>query len=256
MWTRDAERPVPLWRPGAGADARAILAFTTRRGGVSAPPFDTLNLGRSTVDLPGAVRENRRRVLDALGLDPERIVTAGQVLGADVVRADLPGHVPGCDALVTTRAGLALAVTAADCMPLVFAAPGVVAVAHSGWRGTAAGVLVATLRAVCEAGGVAPSDVTVHLGPCIRGCCYEVGPDVAAIFPAESLRRDGDRVRLDLPTVARAQLAAAGVLNLEDTGACTACEPYWYFSHRRDRGATGRHWAVAALHDVRTGAGV
>jgi len=126
MWTRDAERPVPLWRPGAGADARAILAFTTRRGGVSAPPFDTLNLGRSTVDLPGAVRENRRRVLDALGLDPERIVTAGQVHGADVVRADLPGHVPGCDALVTTRAGLALAVTAADCMPLVFVAPGMV----------------------------------------------------------------------------------------------------------------------------------
>jgi YfiH family protein len=225
------------------------LAFTTRRGGVSLPPFDTLNLGRSTADRPEAVSENRRRLLAALGLDAARIVTAGQVHAARAVEVDAPGHVPGCDALVTRTPGLALAVTTADCMSILYLAPGAVAVAHSGWRGTAAGMPRATLAVLCGAASVDAGRVTVIIGPCIRACCYEVGPEVLRQFPADAARDVGGHRHLDLAAAARAQLLEAGVPAAAclDTGACTACEPAWYFSHRRDGGLTGRHWALAAL---------
>ena len=245
MWTLDADSSVPTWRATAPG---AVLAFSTRCGGVSAPPFDTLNLGRSTVDRPEAVAENRRRFLAALGLDMHVIATAGQVHGTEVVEVTGPGHHPGCDALVTRTPGLALAVTTADCMPLLFTTAGAIAAAHSGWRGTAAGMPRVALQAVCDAAGVPPAEVHVHLGPCIRACCYEVGPDVVDRFPASVVRPSGDRWRLDLPSAARAQLLEAGVRPdaIEDVDACTACQPMWYFSHRRDAGRTGRHWAVCA----------
>ena len=250
MWTLDRRSDVPAWRcEPSPTDIR--LAFSTRRGGVSEGPYRSLNLGRSTDDLPDAVAENRRRWLTALGLDPGRFANAGQVHGRTVVRVDTPGLQPSCDALVTTTPGLALAVTAADCLPLLFSAPGAVAAAHSGWRGTADGVPEATLSAVCAAAGVGPGRVSVHLGPAIRGCCYQVGPEVAARFPGEAVRHADDTPWLDLPTAVRLRLIAAGLppQALYDTRACTACEPHWYFSHRRDRGLTGRHWGVIALAD-------
>ena len=246
MWSLRVNDAVPLWRLRA-PDPDAVLAFSTRRGGVSAPPFDTLNVGRSSPDSAAEVAENRRRALSAAGLDPLRVVTAGQMHGATVVRVDRPGHSPGCDALVTRAPGLTLAVTTADCMSLLYSAPGAVAAAHSGWRGTAAGMPLATLDAVCRSAACEPQQVTVHFGPCIRRCCYEVGPEVAAAFPAAAVTHDAGSIRLDLPTAAQEQLRAAGVVRIHDTGACTACEPHWYFSHRRDRGACGRHWAIAAL---------
>src|SRR5215831_14855703 len=133
MWTLETRPDPPLWRPAADAN-EALLAFSTRRGGISSPPYHALNLGRSTADDPDVVRENRRRVLARIGAAPEHLVTAGQVHGARVERVTEPGHVADCDALVTTTPGLVLAVTAADCMPLLFTAPGAVAAAHSGWR--------------------------------------------------------------------------------------------------------------------------
>ncbi|HKQ58585.1 MAG TPA: polyphenol oxidase family protein [Candidatus Eisenbacteria bacterium] len=248
MWTLDPRSEVPAWR-FATETPGPILAFSTRRGGVSEGPFRSLNLGRSTDDRPDAVTENRRRLLVSLGLDPDRLATAGQVHGAAVTRVLDPGLKPGCDALVTTLPGLALAVTAADCLPLLYEAQGAVAAAHSGWRGTVSGAPEAALAAICSAAGVAPATIRVHLGPGIRGCCYQVGPEVAAQFPDAAITRDGDTFRLDLPTAARLRLRAAGVpdATIHDTGACTACEPAWYFSHRRDRGITGRQWGVIAL---------
>jgi hypothetical protein len=156
---------------------------------------------------------------------------------------------PDCDALVTTVPGLALAVTAADCMPILYVAPGAVAAAHAGWRGTADGIPEAALATVCRVAGVAPNAVTIHFGPCIRGCCYEVGPEVRARFPAAAIRSAGTGHRLDLPTAIRLQLLGAGAVAdaIDDTGACTACDPGGYFSHRRDHGVTGRQWGVVAL---------
>src|SRR5690349_10547958 len=118
-WILDAASPVPMWRPQRPSGA--TLAFTTRAGGVSPAPFDTLNLGRSTADAPERVAENRRRVLRALELDPDRLATAGQVHGRDVRRVTAPGHHNDCDALVTRETRLALAVTTADCMPILYA---------------------------------------------------------------------------------------------------------------------------------------
>src|SRR5947209_5311704 len=137
-WTLEVESPLPVWRPSE-PDPAFRLAFSTRRGGVSAPPFDTLNLGRSTADAPDHVATNRARFLHALGLDPARVATAGQVHGTRVAEVRAPGFYPGADALVTRVPGIALAVTSADCLPLLLTAPGAVAVAHSGWRGTADG---------------------------------------------------------------------------------------------------------------------
>ena len=145
--------------------------------------------------------------------------------------------------------GITLAVSAADCMPILYAAPGTVGAAHSGWRGTADGMPRAALLALCELAGVPPEAVTVFLGPCIRSCCYEVGPEVAARFPAACSRRVEGSLRLDVPAAVTSQLLEAGIRpeRLHDSGACTACEPAWYFSHRRDRGLTGRQWGLIAL---------
>ena len=252
MWTLDQTTAVPHWRP-QGHRPDAVLLFSTRRGGVSRAPFDTLNLGRSTADDATAVHENRERLLRLTSLAPDRLATAGQVHGARVVEVVAPGHHPDCDALVTRHPGVVLAVTTADCMSLLYHAPGAVAVAHSGWRGTADAMPVAALDAVCRLAGCAPDAVSVAIGPAIRGCCYEVGEDVAARFPSAAVRATGGKPRLDLPTAARIALDAAGVRpeRLEDTGACTCCEPEWYFSHRRDHGRTGRHWGVAARIEER-----
>lgn len=247
MWTLDDTSGPPSWRPRASATG-ATLAFSTRRGGTSLAPFDTLNLGRSTLDDPEAIGNNRALLLNSLGLSPVLLATAGQVHGTRIVEATGPGHQADCDALVSSVPGLALAVTTADCMSLLFEAPGAVAAAHSGWRGAADGMPVAALSAVCERAACGAERVHVHFGPCIRGCCYEVGEDVAARFPEGALRHPGGKPRLDLPTATRLALLAAGVpgANIHDTDACTACEPYWYFSHRRDQGRTGRLWGIAA----------
>ena len=239
---------MPTWRL-APADPACMLAFSTRQGGVSEAPWDTLDLGLSCGDRPESVLENRRRLLESLGLDPANLATTGQVHGTSIHSVTRPGHEPGCDALLTLTPGLALAIATADCMSLLYAAPGAVAAAHAGWRGAAAGLPAATLHALCSAAGVSAGAARVALGPCVRACCYEVGPDVARRFPASAVRTVDDRLHLDLPAVARLQLFEAGLPAgaFDDTGACTACEPYWYFSHRRDAGRTGRLWALAAL---------
>jgi hypothetical protein len=250
MWTLDSDAAVPLWRPRPD-DGQAVLAFSTRRGGVSRPPFHTLNLGRSTGDRPEAVAENRRRLLECLDLDLRNLATGGQVHGISVGRVLEPGLYPGCDALVTSVPGIALAVTTADCLPLLFAAPGAVAAAHSGWRGTAAGMPAQALRAVCAAAGAGAERVMVHLGPCIRSCCYRVGPDVAGRFPESALSRVSGAWHLDLVAAARQQLLDGGVpaARIAEVPDCTACRPSWYFSHRMEHGRTGRQWAIAALRD-------
>ena len=125
MWHLDADAAVPTWRPDSGP-APAMIAFSTRRGGVSAAPFDTLNLGRATGDDPRSVSANRRALLQALGLEAASIATAGQVHGARVAEVETPGHHPGVDALLTRVPGLALAVTTADCVPIILTAPGAV----------------------------------------------------------------------------------------------------------------------------------
>jgi YfiH family protein len=248
VWTLDDRSDPPAWR-AHDSGAAPVLAFSTRRGGVSPAPYDSLNLGLSTEDDPEAVAENRRRFLAALGFAPDRVATAGQVHGASVTVVQEPRLHRGCDALITRTPGIALAITGADCTPLLFTAPSAVGAAHAGWRGTEAGVATDTLSALIALAESSVSDVTVHVGPSIRSCCYRVGEDVARRFPASTVRRSGDALHLDLVAAVRLELGQAGVgeSRIHDVGACTACDPARYFSHRRDGPRTGRHWAVAAL---------
>jgi|APDOM4702015118_1054815.scaffolds.fasta_scaffold10920_2 YfiH family protein len=248
-----ADALVPDW-PACG---QVGAWMSTRAGGVSAPPFDTLNLGRSSGDDPDAVLENRRRFEAAVGARP---VWLSQVHGAQVVRLDSRGPAPAgqADAAVTTEPGIACTVMVADCLPVLFAAPGGrgVGAAHAGWRGLAAGVLDATVAAICEAARCEPTDLCAWLGPCIGPRQFEVGADVLAAFgvAVDGGRRFVPRARpdgamrwlADLPGLARDRLAALGVTQVSGGTWCTVEDPSRFFSFRRDR-VTGRMAAAVWL---------
>jgi YfiH family protein len=235
------------WSAGPAVGA----AMCTRAGGVSAAPYDHLNLGCGVGDDEAAVRENRARFGRAIGARP---VWLRQVHGARVVRvgaADLGREPPQADAAVTTERGIACAVLVADCMPVLLAAPDAraVAAAHAGWRGLAAGVVDAALAAVCEAAACPPAEVAAWMGPCIGPRRFEVGADVLDAFGGE---REGDprfvprprpdgspRWVADLPALARERLRAAGVRRIGGGTWCTVDDRSRFFSFRRD-GLTGR----------------
>jgi YfiH family protein len=240
-----------------------VHAFSTRQGGVSRPPFDTLNLGQSVGDDSAAVEENRRRLFGAFGIDAARVVRAWQAHGDGVLRVDAgltgrPGF-PGCllderakfDALITRLPGLALVVTTADCLPILIHDPVRTAVAavHAGWRGTAKRIAARALGAMRKAYGTDPADCRAAIGPGIRGCCFEVDAAVtdsmAAALPNWEKHARANRSGhwlLDLAEVNRAILEAAGVRAdcIEDVGLCTSCRNALFFSHRAEKGRTGR----------------
>jgi polyphenol oxidase len=230
------ERDGVRWLEADLGGARA--AFSTRLGGVSEAPFDSLNLGISTDDDPGAVEENRHRLAAALGREPERVVFALQVHGTRLIEHPHEESVPEADGHVVTEPGLAPMVLAADCLPVALRGPGGLAMVHAGWRGLADGILGSAVEAV-EA-------TTAAIGPGIGPCCYEVGQEVLDAF-ADLGDGIADGRMLDLPEVARCRLAQAGVERVESAGLCTNCSPELFFSHRHDRGRTGRQAGIAWL---------
>ena len=221
------------------------VLFSTRRGGVSAGPFASLNLGRLTDDDGAAVDQNRARLGALVGFGWERFCYGKQVHEATVRRAAEP---PGPQRPFTEEDGQATALTdaaaivfVADCLPVMLVAEGAVAALHGGWRGLAGGIVEEGVRALRELGAQGP--IAAALGPSARGCCYEVGEEVHEVFAAYDARRAARN--LDLAAVARARLEAAGVDAVHDTGLCTMCsDPSLFFSHRRDRGVTGRQAGV------------
>lgn len=225
--------------------------FTTRKGGVSAPPFDEANLGGGVGDDPARVSENWRRLEAAAGLGFARV---RQVHGARVVRARLPGPSPEeADAVVSLEPGTAACVSVADCVPVLLADPrsGAVAAVHAGWRGTLARAAAEGVRALVREAAADPASLLAAIGPSIGPCCYEVSPELAARFDAElgpAVVRPGAAPRLDLWAANAAVLVAAGVApeRIEPLRRCTSCEPGLFFSHRRDRGRTGRQVAYIA----------
>jgi YfiH family protein len=241
-------RPQWLAAPQVGA------LMSTRVGGVSRAPWDSLNLGIAVGDDPAAVAENRHRFVACLGVRP---LWLQQVHGNRVVRASAAlaaAEVPQADAAWTDEPGVACVVQVADCMPVLLAAPEgrAVAAAHAGWRGLASGVVEAALSALCEAAGCAPQDVAVWLGPCIGPRHFEVGADVLQAFGespqhADPLRfvagpaaRDASpRWFANLPQLARDRLQRAGVCHVSGGEGCTVEDRGSFFSYRRD-GITGR----------------
>jgi YfiH family protein len=238
------ELPAPFSWQGeqiAAALPGARALFTTRRGGVSTGAYASLNLGRLAGDEDAAVAENRRRVAAAVGLPWERFCYGRQVHGARVRRATEPPSEQRPyaeeDGQATALTDAAAIVFTADCLPVLLAAEGGVAALHCGWRPLAAGIVGEGVDAVREVGASGP--IRAAIGPGARGCCYEVGEEVHAQFAAYDARRGR---RLDLAAVAMAQLEAHGV-EVHDTGLCTMCDER-FFSHRRDRGLTGRQAGV------------
>jgi YfiH family protein len=214
--------------------ARAL--FTTRRGGVSSGPFDSLNLGVKTADERANVEENRRRVAAAVGQHWERFLYGWQVHGATLRRATgARSRVTQEDGQVTALTGHPALVFVADCTPVLLVADEGVAALHCGWRGTAAGIVENGVAAL-------EGRVRALIGPGARGCCYEVGEEVHEAFADYDARR-GER-NLDLAAVIRAKLAAAGVAEIHDVGLCTMCWFGLFFSHRRDGGVTGRQAGI------------
>ncbi|WP_333768237.1 peptidoglycan editing factor PgeF [Streptomyces sp. IBSBF 2435] len=224
----------------------AHFAFTDRWGGVSAVPYDSLNLGGAVGDDPAAVLANRDRAARALGRDPGRAVWMNQVHGRDVVLVCEPwgaAPVPDADAMVTTRRDLTLGVLTADCVPVLLADPaaGVAAAAHAGRPGMTAGIATAVIETMITQ-GADPSRTTAVLGPSICGKCYEVPAvmrdEVAAVEPAAYAETSWGTPAVDVAAGVRAQLLRAGVRAVQGPAACTL-ESADHFSYRRD-GATGR----------------
>jgi YfiH family protein len=243
------EQETVRWLEAELPGARA--AFSTRLGGVSEAPFDRLNLGVLTDVQRDAVVENRRRLASAIGLVPERVAIGRQVHGAELQThtagqspspfaepgsaiPEVDGHVipaPTADRGGGDGPRPAALVFVADCLPIALAGPGGVAMLHCGWRGLAAGI--------AARGAAAVGATHAAIGPGIGACCYEVGEEVLDAF-ADLGPGIASGPMLDLAAVARLLLERAGVERIEVAGLCTSCEPELFFSHRRDRGRTGR----------------
>ncbi|MGA5464477.1 peptidoglycan editing factor PgeF [Mycobacterium sp. NPDC050041] len=227
---------------------RVRRVTTTRAGGVSAPPFDTFNLGDHVGDDPGAVAANRRRLASATGLGADRVVWMNQVHGDRVVVVDDPaqaaaGPVENTDALVTGIPRLALAVVTADCVPVLMAdaRAGVAAAVHAGRVGAAQGVVVRTVEVMLELGARA-GDISVLLGPAVSGARYEVPAEMAdeveAALPGSRTTTARGTVGLDLRAGIARQLTGLGVTAIDVDPRCTVADKN-LFSHRRDA-PTGR----------------
>lgn len=258
MRTAPNHEPVALRAPFRWAGEHLVIElpgahalFTTRRGGFSEGPFATLNLGRLTADDPEAVGRNRAVLQSQAG---GRLAMIRQVHGRRVVRlhtADQAcgpeprGELEEADGQATGVEGVAPLVMTADCLPVAIAGGGAVAIVHAGWRGLADGVLDEGVRAVRELGD--DGTLAAAIGPGAGPCCYEVGEEVHERFRAYGPAARRGR-NLDLKAIAREQLSAAGVSAVHDAGLCTICSPpSLFFSHRRDRGVTGRQAGLVWL---------
>jgi hypothetical protein len=231
--------------------------FSTRAGGVSTAPYESLNLGAKWGDSPESVAENQRRLLVISGA--RTMYAVSQVHGARVVRV-VAGADPAAvkdeqaDGLCGDGPGLGLSVHVADCVPVLIADPrtGACAALHAGWRGTVAGVTTGGVAALVGAFACRPEDLRVALGPCIGSCCFDVGPEVVAAFEAAwpgasavgvVLETAGFQPRVDLRRCLSLQLQAAGVLpeHIDVSSDCTHCDPAGrFYSFRRSGRLTGQ----------------
>jgi YfiH family protein len=235
-------------------------AVFTRNGGVSPEPWASLNVGSTVGDERDRVRQNRIRCFEALGRDPHSMFDVWQVHSADVVIANAPHNFSPpefkADAIITDNPDVTLFMRFADCTPILLHDPvkKAVGIAHAGWVGTVKHAAGAAARAMTAAYGSAPADIVAAIGPAIGPDHYEVGADVVArvreSFPSGADRlliKNGDRTYFDLWAANEYSLAQAGVFQVEVAGICTACHPEDWYSHRGQKGKTGRFGALIAL---------
>jgi len=241
--------------------------FSTRLGGVSKPPYKSLNLGLKKDDDRANVFENYRRFCNALGIDPENLVASDQIHGDKIHVATIKDRkkgiyeesdIKGIDALITKDRRVALITYYADCVPLFFldVKTPAIGLAHSGWRGTVNKIGQKTVLKMMDEFGSKPENILVGIGPCIKSCCYEVDEPVvnsvknAFSYWKELLKESGKgKWKLDLVLTSRKQLEEIGVNshNITESGFCTSCRNDIFFSYRKDKGTTGSLAAVLQL---------
>lgn len=238
-------------------EAHGITAFfTTRQGGVSLSPFDSLNFGGGLGDDDNNIQANMAQLLAATDMKsaPHQ---ARQEHGIAPLFCSGPGrqHGQAADMLLTQQAGCAVAVRTADCVPILLADPeaGLVAAVHAGWRGTARGIIRHAV-AHMQSHGARSGDILACIGPCIGPCCFRTGSEtmMALLASGDGADRHIRAGHADLAGINILQLQQAGVdkSHIEQVGGCTACDSSRFFSHRRDHGRTGRHLAVVALPEA------
>lgn len=239
---------------------KARHAIFTRQGGLSPEPWSSLNVGGTVGDDLTRVRANRNLSLEALGCTPESVFDVWQVHGADVVCATAPRpdseSVRQADIILTDKPELTLYMRFADCVPILVHDPrkGVIGVAHAGWMGTVRDVATATIDAMKKQYGSNPADIVAGIGPSIGPDHYEVGSNVILLvtekFKDESrrfLKSELGKIHFDLWETNRVLLERAGVGNIEVAEVCTACHIDDWFSHRAEKGRTGRFGALITL---------
>jgi YfiH family protein len=243
--------------------------ISTRLGGYSNSPYNSLNLALHVRDDPDKVLKNRRRLAKAIGIPLDQFTIAKQVHSGNVKvisdklrgsgSTDEENAIENADAMVTDVPGICLIILVADCVPMLFFDPArnVIAAAHAGWRGTLQSIALHTLRAMEKHFGCSPQDVLVGMGPSIGPCCYEVGPEVIAQVKAvfssykhyiRQESKDG-KGYLDLQSANRDQLVQAGIRreNIETANQCTCHNAHIFFSYRHQHGETGRFGAGICL---------
>ncbi len=229
-----------------------VHGFSTRIGGVSQAPFTSLNLGASTPDDAERVRENRRLFFKALNIPQERIVFPRQVHSANIRIVNHPGIIAACDALITAQNDLFLSIQTADCFPVFLFDPNqrVVAIVHSGWRGTAKNIVGKTIRQMIAHFAVQPAHILAVIGPGVQKSCYQVDETVVLHFDAEFYRQDGPaHYLLDLQGAIHRQMTDAGIRgeHIEVDLECTHCRSDLYYSYRRDGKQSGRMMGIIGL---------
>ncbi len=237
--------PLEIIAPGLS------VITTTRIGGVSTGPYRSLNLGSGTGDRLQNVRQNRKILLDSLEIPWRRVARAEQMHGAEIVIVTRPGRYSGVDGLITEKKNTALVISTADCYPVVVYAPAekVLAALHVGRKGAVKGIIERALILLQNRFAIDIDHAIALIGPGICRRCYIVKKRTAERFPAKAVQMRKEKWRLDLNAFCKMELSRCGVKrkNIFSAGACTSCNPDLYFSHKRDRGITGRHWTIATI---------
>lgn len=240
--------------PAIFEDFRMIKAAqTTRRGGSSEPPYDSLNLSFNTEDCIEKVSENRKKVWEIMGFEEENTATARQTHGTAVKKVEQPGKWEGFDAFITRKKGILLAVSVADCCPILLFDPEREAIAaiHAGWKGTIDRIVTETLQNMQSAFQTRPKNCLAYIGSCIDVCDYEVGSEVSDRFPDAFKEWDAERkkYRVDLKATNRHWLLETGLLpeNIEVSPYSTFKDNELFFSHRKSGGKTGRGMAMIGM---------
>jgi YfiH family protein len=232
---------------------KVTAAQSTRLGGVSSAPYESLNLGMSVKDSESNVLKNRELFFGALGIRPEQVTKSHQVHGTNVLVVNEPQITEGFDALITNKPEVFLAVSIADCTPILIhdGKNNAVAAIHAGWRGTAGGIVTKTLEMMKQHYGTNGRDCKAFIGACIGYENFEVGPEVAAHFDDDVKRFDSKKQKwlVDLKLANRKLLSAEGILteNIEISNYCTVKNNELFFSHRKEKGITGRMMAVIGI---------